>query len=187
MCYSSFFRRGLILIISCFLCIACDYEKQDDNAIHFLFVNNSSVNVEFMYPIHYDGRMHFDWGNMNDIEPNDTTRKSAYHVGFGRESVFAIDLRVRRNSGFHSIPEMAPYDTVRIFVYDYSFYLQPLSPTKFEYWEKEDYYCRYDLTSSDLYNLINSEGDIEISFPPDESMMNVKMWPPYDVIHAFSK
>lgn len=183
--FSLFIRRCFLLFISCCLCLACDWEKQDENAIHFLLVNDSSVNVEFMLPVNYDGRMHYTWGNMKDIEPSDTTRKSAKRVGFHRCAVFASEHKIRENSGFHSIPEMAPYDTVRIFVYDYSVYLQSPPPSMSDYWEKEDYYCRYDLTTHDLYSLVNSDGDIVICFPPDESMRNVKMWPPYEISHSF--
>lgn len=54
-----------------------------------------------------------------------------------------------------------------------------------EIFESEDYLCRYDLTKKDLYDLVDFEGNIKISFPPSLDMRNVKMWPKYEEVCMF--
>ena len=42
------------------------------------------------------------------------------------------------------------------------------------------YLVRYDISIGDAQRLINEEGELEIHFPPDERMKDIKMWPKYE-------
>lgn len=41
------------------------------------------------------------------------------------------------------------------------------------------YLQRYDLTHNDIISLCNEDGVLVISYPPDERMKDINMWPPY--------
>ncbi|MCM1501404.1 MAG: hypothetical protein NC115_01900 [Bacteroidales bacterium] len=67
-------------------------------------------------------------------------------------------------------------DTIRIFVvvdYESSEWQQVVEENRF--------LVRYDLTADDIERL--REGRfLTLSYPPDESMKDIKMWPPYEEV-----
>ena len=75
-------------------------------------------------------------------------------------------------SNYTTLEEMSPYDTVRVFVYNRNDSEKVL--------EVDEYYYRYDLTTKDMRNLLNDKNQLEISYPPDERMKDIKMCPRYN-------
>ena len=45
--------------------------------------------------------------------------------------------------------------------------------------ELDEYLVRYDISTDEAYELMNSNGEIEICYPPDERMKDIKMWPKF--------
>lgn len=118
-------------------------------------------------------------GNMYDLDSRDTTVASAWRAGFGYDLLFPNE-RLESRSGYYSIEDMSPYDTVRIFVFDgQNHYLLSSKKNRDEYFESEKYLCRYDLTAEDLYDLLDKDGKIVVSYPPSNAMSIVKMFPSY--------
>ena len=138
--------------------------------------------MEVLFPAQYSSNVPFMWGSMYDISPTDTTSTSAWRAHFSSMHILPYS-QWHSDSGYGSIVEMAPYDLVRIFVYNGSYhYDKYTSPT--DVFESECYYCRYDLTRKSLEDLTNEDGNIVITFHPDERMQGVKMWPPYEEVVA---
>ena len=171
--YQSLFRTVICLF---FCLLSCSFDKTD--GIKYLFINESDADVEFLFPADPGRSAPYHWGDMRDIAPNDTTMASAGKAHFSRIAILPHS-QWRYNSGYESIEEMSPYDTVRIFVYDHGYYNLNSPEMVFE---RELFYCRYDLTPENLHNLINTNGDIQICYPPSKSMSEVKMNPSFEEI-----
>lgn len=71
----------------------------------------------------------------------------------------------------------------------YSLFVFPWEPEKElsedyfvtkRYFENDEYYVRYDLTIDDIRSLCDSDGILNISYPPSPEMRHIKMWPPYE-------
>lgn len=171
---------SFILVFTPSLFIAC---SNQDSTLNWKFVNNSGLHVEFLYPAQHNKSTPFQWGNMKDLAPDDTTMRSAGNAHFGYNHLLPYSLQIL-DSGFNSLEEMCPYDTVRIFVYDGSYHYEKPHPyyDHMKYCEAEEYYCRYDISKENIQLLIKDNNQIEICFPPDYRMKTVKMWPPYDTI-----
>lgn len=117
---------------------------------------------------------------MDQLDISDTTM-----ANYAFTSVY--DYRGIEGSGknfyvtyFLTLEEMMPYDTMRVFVFDgkYEDVLIPI--------ENDLYLVRYDISIGDAQRLINEEGELEIHFPPDERMKDIKMWPKYaDVVTRY--
>lgn len=174
-------RRTLIVFICMHLLVSC--LRDTTGHIYYEFINNTGEVLEVLYPARYTYAVPFQSGDMYDLDKNDTTMSGAgLKAFFSRTNVYQFD-KTTEDSGYTSIEEMAPYDTVRVFIYDASYQIYP-GPGSQQIWESEKYYCRYDFTSKDLYQLMNEDGNIVICFPPDVTMKNVKMWPHYEDIRA---
>lgn len=172
------FVSFIIVFVSFLLTYSCS--KDDVNHIYFMMENNCSLQIEFLFPEKHSNSVPFLWGTMKDLECNDTTINGAWKAHFGRMTVMPHS-QWTTDSGFCTIEEMAPYDTFRVFVYDASYhYLPPSENDLDEFFKTETYYCRYDLTSENLYDLLDSNRNIVIAFPPPNNMSLVKMWPPYE-------
>ena len=52
------------------------------------------------------------------------------------------------------------------------------------FYNKDEYIVRYDLTLSNIDDLLNSDGALELHFPPDERMKDIHMYPPYEEVLA---
>ena len=172
MCY-----RPIFLIFILVLAFSCD---RNEGCIRYVLVNNSSLQIEYLLPIKYNYGVPFEWGTMEDIAPDDTTMKSAGQV-FSYK-YFRPYSRWSYNTGYKSIKDMSPYDTVRVFVYDGAYYDCRPVPDRHIFYDNEDFYCRYDLTLNNLSDLLDSNGNIVICFPPSEAMMAMKMFPPYQKV-----
>ena len=176
--------RRILFILLLFLTTYC---VRPDNSMVFSFENNSSIDVDFLCPIKYTYAVPFVWGTMYDLDANDTTSTGAWRAHFAWVSLLP-ESRKQVYSGYNSIEEMSPYDTVRIFVFDGRYhYLPYYERNQDEIFESEDYLCRYDFTSKDLYDLVDPDGNIKISFPPSIAMSKVKMFPKYEEVNIFNK
>ena len=117
---------------------------------------------------------------MDQLDISDTTMANyAFTSAYAYSGVegSGIDINVTRYLTFE---EMMPYDTMRVFVFDgkYEDLLIPI--------ENDLYLVRYDISIGDAQRLINEEGELEIHFPPDERMKDIKMWPKYaDVVTRY--
>lgn len=167
-------RYGIILFLSvCLLSFSCTIKK--DSYIKYLFVNDCNLQIEFLCPEQYN---HPVRGTMYDIAPGDSSLKSAGEAPFTVMPVLPY-RHWRVISGYSSIEEMSPYDTVRVFVING----EDGSPPREVMYSNEDYFCRYDLTFKNLYDLLNDNKEIVISFPPSEAMRKVKMCPSFDTVN----
>lgn len=173
--------KRLIYILLSFLTSCC---VKDDGSIKYYFENNLPIDLDFLYPKRYTHEVHFSWGTMYDLESQDTTSAAAWHANFTYMHL-SPNSSWHDNSGYSSINEMSPYDTVRIFVFDGRYiYLPYEEVNQNEVYESEDYLCRYDLTSYDLLRLSDQKGNIKITFPPSVEMSKMKMFPKYEDIYA---
>lgn len=171
-----------ILVLSLTVCCV-----KPGSAIKYSFENNLSMDVDFLYPKRYTYEVPFSWGTMYDLDSTDTTSTAAWHANFTFMHLPPNSIG-QDESGYSSIEEMSPYDTVRIFVFDGRYHYLPYNEVnQDELYESEGYLCRYDLTSKDLLNLIDPQGNIGISFPPSIEMKKVKMFPKYEEICVYNK
>ena len=181
--------KRLLFLMTAPLVLLIHSCHMDEETIRFVLINNTSINVDFLFPVKYTNDVPFQWGTMYDLEPNDTTASSAWQAHFSwihllPNSDYSCD------TGFNSVEIMSPYDTVRIFIFNGSYhYLSPTDNNPNQVFESETYLlCRYDLTSDNLLSLMDSEGIINIPFPPSDKMSKVKMFPHYtDVCRLYNK
>lgn len=171
------------------------YNYYDKNSITIREVNESNSDVFFLVPQNRN-RIWWERGHlfmtderfqhidMNQLDISDTTM-----INYALTSVYVdYDGLVGSKSDkyilsyFLSLEEMMPYDTMRVFVYDGLFRQDPYGPLAGNLVpiENDLYFVRYDISIEDARKLINDKGELEIHFPPDERMKNIKMWPRYE-------
>lgn len=177
-------------ITSCFNFLNLYYYER---SIVIRLVNRSNSAVGFIAPLnhnrirtigcsgtYFSHHKRYRWIDMDQLDISDTTMANyAFTSAYAYSGVegSGIDINVTRYLTFE---EMMPYDTMRVFVFDekYEDLLIPI--------ENDLYLVRYDISIGDAQRLINEEGDLEIHFPPDERMKDIKMWPKYaDVITRY--
>lgn len=177
-------------ITSCFNFLKLYYHER---SIVIKLVNRSNSAVGFIAPFNFSRirkpvrtgiylsyHKKFRRIDMDQLDISDTTM-----ANYAFTSVY--DYRGIEGSGknfyvtyFLTLEEMMPYDTMRVFVFDgkYEDVLIPI--------ENDLYLVRYDISIGDAQRLINEEGELEIHFPPDERMKDIKMWPKYaDVVTRY--
>ncbi len=181
----------IVFTILCFSITSCFnffnlyyYER----SIVIKLVNGSNSAVGFITPLnhnrirtigcsgtYFSHHKRFRWIDMEQLDISDTTMINydftcAYDysriIGSGKGGLFL--------TYYLTFEEMMPYDTMRVFVFDgkYEDVLIPI--------ENDLYLVRYDISIGDAQRLINKEGELEIHFPPDERMKDIKMWPKYE-------
>ncbi len=161
-------RKVLFIVVIVFIGAlqSCVHKE----GVWYHFINNSADEVEFLFPIKPMSYYSFICGDMFDIDIHDTTITSTRPL-FARHSVFPYDDD-QLFSNYTTLEEMSPYDTVRIFVYS--------RKDSKKVFEVDEYYYRYDLTTKDMRNLLNDKNQLEISYPPDDRMKDIKMCPRYN-------
>ena len=141
--------KSIVGIISItFVTLSCASEK----GIYFDWENNSDSTIEYLIP-YRDSRFRAYTVSMADIGSLDTAI-IRYSQLFSRLSVNSYSCK-SMDSGFTSFKQITnPYDTLRIFVYDYSYEHDPDARKKLEKMYKNDeYFYRYDLSIADLESL----------------------------------
>lgn len=175
----------LIVVISfvSILLFSCGKKGKDEKNISFYLINNSDVQVAFYLP--YKKPRWQAWpptGDMHNLDKEDSTLNIAGHI-------FAYPSQMPGVSGsfptaYTSIEEMSDYDLVRVWVVDASYYFWDDAQARDQEHERirreDDYLVRYDFSLSDLKSLMNDNKEIVICYPPDSTMKNIKMWPPYE-------
>lgn len=181
----------IVFTILCFSLTSCFNFRNlyyYERSIAIKLVNESNENVRVVTPFNYKrtakpGPMShsFKWHkrfqriDMEQLDISDTTMINyaftcAYDysriIGSGKGGLFL--------TYYLTFEEMMPYDTMRVFVFDgkYEDLLIPI--------ENDLYLVRYDISIGDAQRLINEEGELEIHFPPDKRMKDIKMWPKYE-------
>ena len=166
-------NQRLFLLILVFITTCCSYEPKD--SIYYKLINNSDSPALFFLPHkmmqHWPG---FIEKGMNYIDKNDTTLKTAGYVFF--HTTIDTNESYVVNSNYSTISDFSDCGVVRIFVckdVDSMYSLNQMI-------DSDDYLIRYDFSLSDLELLMNEKREIIICYPPDSTMKDVKMWPPYE-------
>lgn len=152
-----------IVILFSLLFVFCAKPK---SYIYYCFVNNSDEDIEFVYPCFPRNDLPFKSGDMHNIIPSDTTIINAIQL-FARSTILS-NTRHSVNSDYTTLGQMSPYDTIRIFVIKHG------DSVRIEQEGVDDYICRYDLSLNDLKALTNKSNEIEVCYPPDERMKEMK-------------
>lgn len=175
-------KKTTIITILFFLGLSLFSCSKEDNTISFFLINNSDVQVEFYLP--YKKPRWHSWpptGDMHNLDKEDST----LHIAGG---IFAYPSQMPGTSSsfptaYTSVNEMSDYDLVRVWVVDASYYFWDDVGAAHKERERirreDDYLVRYDFTLSDLKTLMNENREIVICYPPDSTMKDIKMWPPY--------
>lgn len=180
----------IVFTILCFSLTSCFNFRNlyyYERAIAIKLVNESNENVWVVTPFNYkrtrkpgtispsfSHHKRFRWIDMEQLYISDTTMIN-YAFTCAYEYLIIKSGKDRLYSTYYlTLEEMMPYDTTRVFVFDgkYEDVLIPI--------ENDLYLVRYDISIGDAQRLINEEGELEIHFPPDERMKDIKMWPKYE-------
>jgi hypothetical protein len=161
-------KAKIYILTACmsFLFLALTCYRESDNCHVTINLRNDSnmriyIKVEGFYPKTY---IHFDvtGKEAHEVNPGDINNK-----GLKARSCYEDALR------YNSYNSYFPADTIMVFVYD----AELVENTPWERVEREYLILkRYDLSLQDLQNL-----NWLLTYPPDERMKNMKMYPPYDL------
>ena len=156
---------GLSLLL-CFY--SCDEPvKYDYEEIQYLFKNDTDQDVVFLC---FRNMVLVDI----DYDSSDTTIVNCFRHSSCR--VVSARNNLKCNSRYDTFKKMfSGAQFVRVFVSDMNDYYHPR-----EWCKRDSYYVRYDISLEDIQKLINDERELEIHYPPDERMKDIKMWPRYE-------
>ncbi len=162
---------GLSLLL-CFC--SCDEPiKYDYEEILYFFKNDTDQDVVFLF-FYNNGEVDIDYDSL------DTTIVNC----FRHSHCCVVPARNYLNCyiGYDTLKKMfSSGQYIRVFVSDMNDYYHPR-----EWCKKDSYFVRYDISIEDARKLINGNGELEIHYPPDERMKDIKMWPKYeDVISEY--
>lgn len=165
-----------------------------ERSIVIKLVNRSNSAVGFIAPLnhnrirtigcsitYFSHHKRYRWIDMDQLDISDTTMANyAFTSAYDYSGTIESGKDRLSSTRYLTLEEMMPYDTMRVFVFDgkYEDVLIPI--------ENDLYLVRYDISIGDAQRLINEEGELEIHFPPDERMKDIKMWPKYaDVVTRY--
>ena len=181
-CITIVFSILCFSITSCFNFLNLYYYER---SIVIRLVNGSNSAVGFIAPlnhnrirtigrsvIYFSHHKRFRWIDMDQLDISDTTMANyAFTSAYDYSGTIESGKDRLSSTRYLTLEEMMPYDTMRVFVFD----------KKYEDLIENDLYLvRYDISIGDAQRLINEEGELEIHFPPDERMKDIKMWPKYE-------
>ncbi len=191
-----------VFFVLCFCITSCRdllLHYYAERSIAIKEVNESNSDVVFLVPLNSNkitriqwGKPYFSWVSdrfrwidMDQLDISDTTM-----INYALTSVYGDNGIVKTGKDksvwtyYSTIEEMMPYDTMRVFVYDGLFRQDPYGPLAGNLVpiENDLYFVRYDISIEDARKLINEKGELEIHFPPNERMKNIKMWPRYEEV-----
>lgn len=184
-CMTIVFTILCFSITSCFNFFNLYYYER---SIVIRLVNRSKSAVGFIAPLnhnrirtigcsvtYFSHHKRFRWIDMDQLDISDTTMANyAFTSACDYSGTIESGKDRLSSTRYLTLEEMMPYDTMRVFVFDgkYEDVLIPI--------ENDLYLVRYDISIGDAQRLINEEGELEIHFPPDERMKDIKMWPKYE-------
>ena len=187
-CMTIVFSILCFSITSCFNFFNLYYYER---SIIIRLVNRSNSAVGFIAPLnhnrirtigcsvtYFSHHKRFRWIDMDQLDISDTTMANyAFTSAYDYSRTIESGKDRLSSTRYLTFEEMMPYDTMRVFVFDEK-YEDPI--------ENDLYLVRYDISIGDAQRLINEEGELEIHFPPDERMKDIKMWPKYaDVVTRY--
>ena len=190
-CMTIVFTILCFSITSCFNFFNLYYYER---SIVIKLVNGSNSAVGFISPLnhnrirtigcsgtYFSHHKRFRWIDMDQLDISDTTMANyAFTSAYDYSGTIESGKDRLSSTRYLTLEEMMPYDTMRVFVFDRK-YEDVLIPI-----ENDLYLVRYDISIGDAQRLINEEGELEIHFPPDERMKDIKMWPKYaDVVTRY--
>ena len=150
----------------------------DHHGLDFKFYNDSLMDLSFIFPCkiygYCMGGLIFESRDLKEVSPKDTTI-----IGYNDVSVSCSTIagEVCNCYSSYGLFEIFKLDTLRVFV---------CKKHEYDLAQVESYLLRYDITKKDYFKLVNGNGELEIHFPPDERMKDIKMWPKYeDVISEY--
>ena len=168
-------KKALLLGIILLCPHTCVRHAYEQSFVYQLF-NDSDYAITFLIPC-YD--LLWDSGPvLSSIDIKDTTL--AYYgpkmSGGPCEKRVPSRSFIEDFSGFSSVDQIVLNDTVRVFIYETKLFQgEDIN----EYFEGLKQLQRYDLGLEDLRNLTNSQGKLEIHWPPDIRMSEMNMVPIY--------
>jgi len=153
----------LLIIVYLYSCIK-PYGFKDGYHSYFIFKNTSNIDIAVNYNAgRYDSN---DYGTVN---------KSSIEANKGSMVVYANStndmlLALRKHQSWEHLV-FRKYDTLKLFIFDYAKLLS-MEPKDVPF--DSVFLQRYDLTLRELDLL-----GWELSYPPDERMKNIHMYPSY--------
>ena len=121
----------------------------------------------------------YEYDFFNEVTPQDTT------VAGYQDALFLANCvkvgEVKKVYSVYEFDELFQYDTLRVFVVKDEFSIEV--PVDLE----KEFLVRYDISYNDALDLLNEDGALELSYPPDVRMKNVKMWPKYEDVIRMSE
>lgn len=151
--------RSFFLLFFIFAVVGCEHNP--DHHFQIMFHNNS----------HQDIWVHGLRPEQGSVVPDTVSREGhwedLYKIEKGNSSMSPLTLS-HWKLDYEYVFQQGSY---------YSVFIRTCSIFTHEHWYPEDWYelARYDLTLNDLITL-----NWEISYPPDERMKSIRMWPPFD-------
>ncbi len=178
----------IVFTILCFSLTSCFNFRNlyyYERSIVIRLVNRSNSAVGFIAPLnhnrirtigcsvtYFSHHKRFRWIDMEQLDISDTTMANyAFTSAYDYSGTIESGKDRLSSTRYLTLEEMMPYDTMRVFVFDKK-YEDPI--------ENDLYLVRYDISIGEAQRLINEEGELEIHFPPDERMKDIKMWPKYE-------
>ena len=159
-----FFLTPFIL---CILLNSCCEHKDSENCHYSIALSNNSDKILYAK---YDSTGYPDSTN-HFHGPSPLNRKECEIGAYEQNNKDALCVSRPTSSGCFELAFKSRIKTVMIFIYD-SDSLKTISFINSNY--DRLVLQRYDITLEDLQKL-----DWKITYPPDERMKNVKMYPPY--------
>lgn len=152
-----------------FVSVSCIPEH---HVLDFSLHNDSQIDVSIFIPNkiygYCMGGLIFESKDLKEVSPMDTSI-----VGYNNVSwpFFVPSGAVCSGYSSYGLFDIFKLDTLRIFVCEGHEY--DLSKVK-------SYLMRYDITMKDYFNMLNGKRELEIHYPPDVRMKDIKMWPRYE-------
>lgn len=132
------------------------------------FVNNSD------YPIYFSVPDLDHYYNKGEFFPDTTVISYWPYITY--ISLYEKEERTIA-SPVNTYEEWIPQGTEYYSLFVFPWYASALNE---KHVESDEYYVRYDLTIDDIRSLCDSDGILNISYPPSPEMRHIKMWPPYE-------
>ncbi len=146
----------------------------EHHGLDFSLHNDSQKDVSFFIPCKIYGYcMGGEIFRSKDLK--EVSSKNTTIMGYNDVSVsfFTTAGEVYSCYSSYGLFEIFKLDTLRVFVYERH---------EYDLAQVESYLVRYDITKKDYFNLVNNKRELEIHFPPDERMKDIKMWPKYEYV-----
>jgi hypothetical protein len=166
----------VIILSSCF--------PMPNHGLDFCLHNTSRIQVVFFFPSRETGYcmggLIYEYDYLSEVSPLDTTIAGYQESNLG---TYVKAGEIKNTYSSYEFDDLFQYDTLRVFVSKDVH--KDTEPYDFV-WENS-FLVRYDISYNDASDLLNESGALELSYPPDIRMKNVKMWPKYEDVIRMSE